>query len=87
MNGFRFPFLATLSKPFLKYCLNNALIPFAFIVSYLIQANHFLSENETFTQNEIILRLAGFVGGYFIFIFFTMVYFMATNKDLENLFG
>lgn len=87
MNGFRFPFLATLSKPFLKYCLNNSLIPFIFIISYLIQANHFLSENEIFTQNEIILRLAGFVGGYFIFVFFTMVYFMATNKDMEKLFG
>ena len=87
MNGFRFPFLATLSKPFLKYCLNNALIPFIFIISYLFQAYEFLSDYEDFTLNEIIHRLAGFVGGYFIFVFLTMVYFMATNKDLEELFG
>ena len=26
MNGFRFPFLATLSKPFLKYAINNSTI-------------------------------------------------------------
>src|SRR5690606_28657418 len=62
MNGFRFPFLATLSKPFLKYCLNNALIPFIFIVFYLFQAYEFLSDYEDFTLNEIIHRLAGFVG-------------------------
>ena len=26
-NGFRFPFLATLRNPFMKYCLNNFLLP------------------------------------------------------------
>ena len=34
MNAHRFPFLATLSKPFFKYSLNNSLIPLAFIATY-----------------------------------------------------
>ena len=87
MNGFRFPFLATLSKPFFKYCINNSLLPLLFIGAYGVQAFQFLTQNEGFTTQESLYRILGFVGGYFIFIVFSMVYFMATNKDFEKLFG
>ncbi len=33
--GYRFPFIATLSKPLLKYSLNNSVIPLVFIGFYL----------------------------------------------------
>ena len=87
MNGFRFPFLATLSKPFLKYSINNSMIPLGFIVSYLILTYQFLAENEGFGLLEIIYRLSGFLLGYGVFILFTMFYFLATNKSFEKLFG
>lgn len=87
MNGFRFPFLATLSKPFLKYAINNSVIPLSFIISYLLLTFDFLNENENFSQAEIIYRLAGFCMGYFIFISTSMGYFLATNKSFEKLFG
>src|SRR5581483_921732 len=32
VNSFRFPFLATLDRPFFVYCLNNFPIPLAFII-------------------------------------------------------
>lgn len=87
MNGFRFPFLATLSKPFFKYCINNSLLPLLFIGAYSVQAFQFLTKYEGFTNGESLYRILGFLGGYFIFIVFSMVYFMATNKDFEKLFG
>lgn len=87
MNGFRFPFLATLSKPFLKYSINNATIPFIFLLSYLILTHRFLRANEIFTNQEIVYRLSGFLGGYIIFTLISMAYFLATNKDFEKLFG
>lgn len=87
MNGFRFPFLATLSKPFLKYSINNATIPFVFLLSYLILTHRFLRANEIFSNQEIIYRLSGFLGGYIIFTLISMAYFLATNKDFEKLFG
>ena len=34
LNSFRFPFLATLSHPFTKYCINNYIIPFLFLIVY-----------------------------------------------------
>lgn len=87
MNGFRFPFLATLSKPFFKYCINNSLLPLLFIILYSIETFRFLRLYEGFSTEESILRLSGFLGGYFIFILISLAYFMATNKDFEKLFG
>jgi hypothetical protein len=33
-------FLATTAQPFLKYCINNAVIPVAFLVFYFVKAIH-----------------------------------------------
>jgi hypothetical protein len=87
MDGSRFPFLATLSKPFFKYSLNNSFIPSIFIGCYLYLAHQFLSHNETFSQSEILFRLFGFLGGYLLFTISSTFYFLATNKDFEKLFG
>lgn len=87
MNGFRFPFLATLSKPFFKYSLNNAVLPSAFIASYVYLTFTFLHENEAFTVSEILFRILGFLLGYVVFTSSSMLYFLATNKDFEKLFG
>ena len=87
MNGFRFPFLATLSKPFFKYSLNNALLPTLFIASYSYLTFNFLQENEGFTTVETLFRIVGFLTGYILFTASSSMYFLATNKDFEKLFG
>ncbi len=87
MNGFRFPFLATLSKPFLKYCINNSLIPLSYLISYVWVTGSFLLQNESFDLLEVCLRMMGYLFGYMTFISLSLAYFMATNKDLEKLFG
>jgi hypothetical protein len=87
MNGFRFPFLATLSKPFFKYCINNSILPILFIVSYLFCTHQFLNKYENLSQIQIMFRLGGFLIGYILFTSLSMLYFMSTNKDLEKLFG
>src|SRR5690606_31253309 len=38
IHSSRCRFLATTSNPFLKYCLNNALIPAAFLIVYFFNA-------------------------------------------------
>lgn len=87
MNGFRFPFLATLSKPFLKYCINNSTIPLAYITFFVILSSDFLLKNEGFNREEIVMRELGFLGGYFLFVILSLTYFMMTNTDFEKLFG
>ena len=87
MNAFRFPFLATLSKPFYKYSVNNSVLPTFFVLSYIFNATSFLNNYENFNLQEITLRMFGFLIGYFLFLGLSTIYFLATNKDFENLFG
>src|SRR5687767_14054771 len=35
INSHRFPFLATLKRPFIRYCYNNFIIPLTVIIVYL----------------------------------------------------
>ena len=87
INGFRFQFLATLSKPFLKYCLNNALLPLIFIIFYIIKIveTHI---SEGYNSNiTIILNIISFITGNLFFIFLSLSYFLTTNKDIFKLFG
>lgn len=87
MNGFRFPFLATLSKPFLKYCINNSTIPLIYMISFVLLSSDFLLQNEGFNKVDILFRQLGFLGGYFLFVVLSLTYFLMTNKDFEKLFG
>lgn len=87
MNAFRFPFLATLSKPFFKYALNNSFIPATFVSCYCYLTFSFLTVNENFSLEEALYRILGFILGYIAFTVSSTLYFLATNKDFEKLFG
>lgn len=86
-NGFRFPFLATQERPFLKYCINNSFIPLLFIgyYSWLIIDFKLAFETESFI--DVVYNLLGFYVGYAIIILLAMTYFINTNKDFFKLFG
>ena len=40
LHSKQFKFLATTAQPFLKYCINNAVIPFAFLISIFLPATN-----------------------------------------------
>ncbi len=87
INGFRFQFLATLSKPFLKYCLNNAFLPLIFIIIYVVKiAETHISEGYD-SKGIIIVNILSFIAGTLFFIFLSLSYFLSTNKDIFKLFG
>jgi len=46
-----------------------------------------LHENEGFESVEILIRIIGFLFGYILFTASSTLYFLATNKDFEKLFG
>lgn len=87
INSHRFPFLATLAKPFLKYSINNFLIPVAFWITYLMQLVRFQLYSELEAVPQVIFNLSGFVLGNVVFITLGMAYFVSTNKNLKKLFG
>jgi hypothetical protein len=87
MNAFRFPFLATLSNPFLKYCLNNLIIPLLFIIVYSWQVYHFQVKEQYIEPLEAFLQVSGLWLGISLFIFLSLTYFFRTNKDLFKMFN
>ncbi|MCB0429047.1 MAG: patatin-like phospholipase family protein [Flavobacteriales bacterium] len=86
-NSFRFPFLATLSRPFWKFCVNNSAIPFAFCIYYSYKIYLFQGENEFVPFGDTVIDILGFLLGVFLFIAFAFAYFFNTNKDLFKMFG
>jgi hypothetical protein len=87
MNGFRFPFLATVSNPFLKFCLNNCIVPILFMVVYCLEIYKFQYQDQYTSHLKIWLDILGFIGGNVLFIFLSLSYFFKFNKDIFNLFG
>ncbi len=86
-NGHRFPFIATLSRPFLKYFINNSFFAITLIIVYLISMIKFLIQQNEGTGYDIFIFVIGFLLGCFVNITLSLVYFINTNKDFSKLFG
>ena len=84
VNGFRFPFLATLHRPFIKYCQNNIILPLSFSALYLYSMVTFQLEFEQIELQQTIINAIGFLVGNLIFILFTLGYFLITNKSGQS---
>ena len=87
MHGYKFTFIATVSRPFYKFSLNNFIIPATFVIVYIISASRFQFSSELVSPFMILLNMMGFLTGMFVFYFFSMYYFFKTNKDLSKLTG
>jgi len=86
MNAFRFPFLATLSNPFPKFCLNNSLIPAALVLAYSYRIFYFQVKSQFLPPVNALLMVCGFWLGIALFILIGLTYFFRTNKDLFKMF-
>jgi hypothetical protein len=82
-----FPFLATLSKPFLKYCLNNFIIPTTFITIYIYEYTVFHWSIHYRFDWDYYYKLLGLIAGLFSFITLALTYFFTFSKDIQKLFG
>lgn len=79
-----FRFLATATRPFLKYCINNAVIPFAFLIFYFIRAVDFDMHKELMAPGEIIALVAGFLLGLLLIIFISFGYFFGADMHIAR---
>jgi len=81
-DGHRFSFIATLSNPFNKFSLNNSILPFSFLLTYLYQVIRFQINNEFTSAGELALNLTGFFAGYLAMGGLLQLYFRFTQKDI-----
>jgi hypothetical protein len=77
-----FRFLATTSNPFLKYCINNAIVPLLFLGFYFGKAVRFAGAKELMSTGEIALLVAGFLGGLILIIAISLFYFFGADKTI-----
>ena len=78
----RFKFLAATSKPFLKYCINNALLPLIFLIFYLIKAFHFNMNKELMTLGEMLILVMGFIVGLVLLLAFSFAFFFGADRTI-----
>ncbi|MGB0864114.1 MAG: patatin-like phospholipase family protein [Saprospiraceae bacterium] len=82
LNSFRFPFLASLNRPFLKYCINNSVLPFVFLLFYFAFFFKFQIKNEYATNLNIFSYIGGFSLGFSMMLGLVIAYFIYTNKSI-----
>lgn len=82
--GPRFPFLMTLSKPFLKFCYNNALIPVVFSLFYIYKMSVFQAADELAGAYDILGYNLACVGGIFAFFIVSFFYFFPVTRRQER---
>ncbi len=78
-----FGFLATLARPFLKFSINNALLPllvFGLYIGMLFRFNSpWLGEGG---GRHFLLYFGGLLGGLIVSLVIYMLYFYLTNRDI-----
>lgn len=79
-----FKFLATTTNPFLKYCLNNTLLPLFFLIFYFIKATGYQVHKELLSAGDIFLLVAGFLGGFVLIVTVSFYYFFRADKTIAR---
>lgn len=87
INSKRFPFIATLKRPFVKFCINNSLLPLIFVVYYCTKVVFYHIESENTPAIQILIYILGFIIGYTFNIIVSLTYFLSTNKNIFKLLG
>jgi hypothetical protein len=77
-----FRFLATTTKPFLKYCINNAVLPLIFLVFYFIKVIQFSINKELLSAGTLVLLTMGFLGGFVLIVCASLFYFFRADKSI-----
>lgn len=78
----RFKFLAAASKPFLKYCINNAVLPALFLIFYLVRSFQFNLNKELLTVGEHLALVGGFTIGFILLLAFSFFFFFSADRRI-----
>ena len=77
-----FRFLSATTNPFLKYCINNSVIPVIFLVFYFIKAYQFDHSKELITTTEILFLFGGFICGLIFILAASFIYFFRADISI-----
>lgn len=83
LHSTRFPFLASLKRPFFKFMINNFIIPLLFLLIYFGHVLNFQTYNQL-TANDMLGLVAGFLLGLLSSFLMIIVYFRLINRDIYS---
>lgn len=82
LHSKQFKFLATTAQPFLKYCLNNSVIPLVFLLFYLISAIRYNYNRELLPAFEVFALVGGFTVGLILLLAVSLLYFFGADRTI-----
>lgn len=77
-------FLATASRPFVQYCLNNSVIPLLFLSYYLYHAIQFGVHKELFNYAKMTWLIGGFCFGLVGNLLLSFTYFFKADSTIQK---
>lgn len=78
----RVPFMGATRHAFLKYCINNSIIPMAYLIFYSIISFRFQWLNEHASVVRILVLQIGFYIGACLVILLSFLYFFRVDRNL-----
>lgn len=80
-------FLATTAQPFLKYCINNFILPLIFLVFYIAKAIEYDRFQQLLNTQQILWLGLGFTAGFLLMITLSFAYFYGADKTIYKSLG
>jgi len=84
LHSRRFKFLATTGNPFLKYCINNGILPLVFIIFYFVKLYQFNHYKELMDDSTIITEIIGILGGFILLLIISFGYFFGAGRTINR---
>jgi hypothetical protein len=84
LHSKRFKFLATTGHPFLKYCINNFILPVIVLLFYFIKLVRFDSYKELMSAGEIAAIIGGIILGILVLLLISFAYFFGAGKTIDR---
>ena len=75
-------FLVTTAQPFLKYCINNAIIPLIFLGVYVYEMRHYASDSNLLSTGSVWGMILGLLIGCATSIAISFLYFFGADKTI-----
>lgn len=82
IHSSRIPFMGAARQAFLKYCINNSLLPLLFLVVYSVICVRYQWINEHTPVARIVRLQLGFYLGFLMGILISFAYFFRVDRDL-----
>jgi hypothetical protein len=82
IHSHRIPFLGATKQAFLKYCINNSVIPLLFLIFYSIVSIRFQWLDEHTSPLKVFALQVGFYLGFIFLILVSFLYFFRVDRDL-----